>query len=143
MENLSGGVKRSVMGVTNLGIKEKKAYGYFGFIPNHKYSDIAYIELMASRNAPLDEADILAEYDAISDDDYIVENYKPEQVLDAIKKAMKLADENWEEVKLVFHLTDKETKSRSYFSLAVRSYWGNRKEVSFSIGVTIKKKERE
>jgi len=129
--------------VANVGIKEKKAYGYFGFIPDHKHSDIAYIELMASRNAPLDEADTLAEYDAISDDDYIVENYKPEQTLDAIKKAMKLADENWEEVKLVFHLTDPETKSRSYFDIEIRSYWGNRKEVTFGIGMTIKKKERD
>lgn len=126
------------MGVANIGIKEKKAWGYFNFIQEHRFSDIAYIELQASRDAPLDEADVLAEYDAIDEDAYFYENYKPEQALDAIREAMKLADEGWEEVKLVFYLTDKETKSRSYFSLAVRSYWGNRKEVSFSIGATIK-----
>ena len=131
------------MGVANLGIKEKKAYGYFSFIPNHKFSDIAYIELQASRDAPLDEVDVLAEYDAIDEDAYFYENYKPEQALDAIREAMKLVDEGWEEVKLVFHLEDKETKSYSYFSLTIRSYWGNRKETTFGIGVTIKKKGRE
>jgi len=131
------------MAVANIGIKEKKAWGYFSFIQEHRFSDVAYIELQASRDAPLDEADVLAEYDAIDENAYFYENYKPENALDAIKKAIELADKNWEEVELVFHLEDKETKSHSYFSLTVRSYLGNKKEVSFGIGATIKKKERD
>ena len=131
------------MSVANIGIEEKKAWGYFSFIQEHRFSDIAYIELQASRDVPLDEADVLAEHDAIDEDAYFYENYKPEKALDAIKKAIELADENWEEVKLIFHLEDKETKSHSYFSLTIRSYWGNKKEVSFGIGATIKKKESD
>ena len=129
--------------MANIGIEEKKAWGYFSFIQEHRFSDIAYIELQASRDAPLDEADVLAEYDAIDEDAYFYENYKPEKALDAIKKAIELVDENWEEVKLVFHLEDKETKSRSYFDITIRAYWGNRKEITFGIGTTIKKKERD
>ena len=129
--------------MANVGIKEKKAWGYFTFVQGHRFSDIAYIELQASRDTDLDEADTLIEYGAIDEDAYFYENYKPEMVLDAIKKAIELADKNWEEVELVFHLEDKETKSHSYFSLTVRSYLGNKKEVSFGIGATIKKKGRD
>ena len=129
------------MDVANIGIEDRKAWGYFGFVQGFRFSDIAYIELQASRDAPLDEADVLAEYDAISDDDYIVENYKPEQVLDAIRKAIKLADENWEEVALCFNIIDPKTKSRSCFRITIRSYWGIRKEATFGIDTTIKKEE--
>ena len=126
--------------MANVGIKEKKAWGYFSFVTGHKYSDICYIELEASRDVPFEDAEVLSEYDAIDDDSYFVENYKPEQAFEAFKKAVELVERGWIHVKVVVHLQDKETKSRSYFKF---EYDRVLKETALQIGATLKaKKER-
>jgi len=126
--------------MANVGIKEKKAWGYFDFVTGHKYSDISYIELEASRDVPFEDAEVLSEYDAIDDDSYFVENYKPEQALEAFKKVVELVERGWIYVKVVVNLQDKETKSRSYFKF---EYDRELKETSLQIGTTLKvRKER-
>ncbi|WP_456453783.1 hypothetical protein [Thermococcus sp.] len=126
--------------MANIGIKEKKAWGYFSFINDHKYSDVCYIELEASRYASFDDAEVLSEYDAIDEDDYFVENYKPERTIEALKRALELIEQGWVNVKITFYLVDKETKSRTYFKIE-----NNAEMRSFSIatGATLKQKERE
>ena len=123
--------------MANIGIKEKKAWGYFSFVTRHKYSDICHIELEASRDVPFEDAEVLSEYDAIDDDSYFVENYKPEQAFEAFKKAVELVERGWIHVKVVVYLQDKETRSRSYFKF---EYDRELKETALQIGTTLKER---
>ena len=126
------------MAVANIGIKEnKKAWGYFGFTSGHSYSDNCYIELQASRDVPFEDVEVLVEYDAIDEDSYFVENYKPEQIFDALKKATKLIEQGWIYVELIVHFNDKETKSYAHFSITSRTEF---KEVSIRLGATLRQK---
>ncbi len=126
--------------MADIGIEEKKALGYFGFVTGNRYSDICYIELEASRDVSFEDAEVLSEYDAIDDDSYFVKNYKPEQAFEAFKKAVELVERGWIYVKVVVHLQDKETKSRSYFKF---EYDKELKETALQLGTTLKaKKER-
>jgi hypothetical protein len=104
--------------------------------------DFHMIELEASKEIPWDDAEVLSEYDAISDEDIVYESYRPEQIVEALKKATELLEQGWVHVKLKFIFRDKETKSNAIFIIG-RDGYDPKMRVSSWLDVVLKEPKEE
>ena len=99
--------------------------------------DFHMIELEASKDVPWDDAEVLSEYDAINDEDMIYESYRPNQIVEALKKATELLEQGWVHVQLKLIFKDKETGSHAILLLG-RDGSEPTKQVSTDFKVVLK-----
>ena len=112
---------------------ENRAMRYFRFP-----EDLHLIELEASRDIPWDDADVLSEYDMIEDEEIVYETFRPEELLSALKKTVKLLEEGWVDVELKISFKDKESSSQAIVVIG-RSSYDNPEKIFIDVTADLKR----